>query len=177
MQEASISLLGRWSNFYVIVGSSAGALTGLQFVVMTLIAEAQAAGNPRDISAFGTPTVVHFCAALMIAAIMSAPWSTSREVEVCLGIGGVLGLAYGVRVLRHATKSDYKPDAEDWFWYTCLPLLAYLAVVVAALLFEQRPQSSLLLIAATSLVFLFAGIHNSWDTVTYVALKNGYRKE
>jgi hypothetical protein len=27
-----------WENFYVIVGSSAGALIGLQFVVMTLIA-------------------------------------------------------------------------------------------------------------------------------------------
>jgi len=30
--------LGTWQNFYVIVGSSAGALIGLQFVVMTLIA-------------------------------------------------------------------------------------------------------------------------------------------
>jgi hypothetical protein len=31
------SLLGRWENFYVIVGSAAGALTGLQFVVIALI--------------------------------------------------------------------------------------------------------------------------------------------
>ena len=28
-----------WENFYVIVGSSAGALIGLQFVVITLIVE------------------------------------------------------------------------------------------------------------------------------------------
>ena len=28
-----------WENFYVIVGSSAGALIGLQFVVITLIAD------------------------------------------------------------------------------------------------------------------------------------------
>ena len=28
-----------WENFHVIVGSSAGALIGLQFVVVTLIAE------------------------------------------------------------------------------------------------------------------------------------------
>jgi hypothetical protein len=31
--------MSSWENFYVIVGSSAGALIGLQFVVMTLIAE------------------------------------------------------------------------------------------------------------------------------------------
>ena len=29
-----------WESFYVIVGSTAGALTGLQFVVLTLISEA-----------------------------------------------------------------------------------------------------------------------------------------
>jgi hypothetical protein len=33
-----VSALAGWQNFYVIVGSSAGALIGLQFVVMTLIA-------------------------------------------------------------------------------------------------------------------------------------------
>jgi len=27
----------QWENFYIIVGSSAGALTGLQFVVMALV--------------------------------------------------------------------------------------------------------------------------------------------
>jgi hypothetical protein len=31
--------LAGWQNFYVIVGSSAGALIGLQFVVITLIAD------------------------------------------------------------------------------------------------------------------------------------------
>jgi hypothetical protein len=33
-----MTALSEWENFYVIVGSSAGALIGLQFVVITLIA-------------------------------------------------------------------------------------------------------------------------------------------
>lgn len=57
-------LLAAWQNFYVIIGSAAGALTGLQFVVLTLIGEA-AAGRKDSISAFGSPNVVHFCAALL----------------------------------------------------------------------------------------------------------------
>jgi hypothetical protein len=34
-----VSEFAEWDSFYVIVGSAAGALIGLQFVVLTLIAE------------------------------------------------------------------------------------------------------------------------------------------
>jgi hypothetical protein len=34
-----MTAIAGWENFYVIVGSSAGALIGLQFVVMTLVAD------------------------------------------------------------------------------------------------------------------------------------------
>ena len=45
-----------WENFYVIVGSSAGALIGLQFVVITLIADMPIAeGGAQASSAFATP--------------------------------------------------------------------------------------------------------------------------
>jgi len=39
-QEPAGPLLAQWQNFYVIAGSSAGALTGLQFVVMALNSKA-----------------------------------------------------------------------------------------------------------------------------------------
>jgi len=55
--------LAPWQNFYVIGGSSAGVLTGLQFVVMTLVTQARAVNSMRDVRAFGTPTVLHFCTA------------------------------------------------------------------------------------------------------------------
>ena len=34
-----MSELDAWDSFYVIIGSAAGALIGLQFVVVTLVAE------------------------------------------------------------------------------------------------------------------------------------------
>src|SRR5437762_4327534 len=85
MQEAAVSLLTTWQNFYVIIGSSAAALTGLMFVVITLIAGAQVRGS---IAAFGTPTVVHFCAALLVAAILSAPWPALWNAGLLLGLCG-----------------------------------------------------------------------------------------
>jgi hypothetical protein len=52
----------------------AGALIGLQFVVITLVADSP---NSRDMerasSAFATPTIVHFGAVLLLSAILSAP--------------------------------------------------------------------------------------------------------
>src|SRR6266568_1200331 len=74
MQEAAVPLLTTWGSFYVIIGSAAAALTGLMFVVITLIAGAQVRRSSGTVGAFGTPTVVHFCAALLVATILSAPW-------------------------------------------------------------------------------------------------------
>ena len=47
-----MSDLNAWDNFYVIVGSAAGALIGLQFVVMTLIAEKPQVGIGDAAAAF-----------------------------------------------------------------------------------------------------------------------------
>ena len=46
-------------NFYVIVASSAGALIGLQFVVITLIADRPITpGQAQAGDTFATPTIV-----------------------------------------------------------------------------------------------------------------------
>ena len=84
MEEAALAQLARWENFYVIVGSSAGALTGLQFVVIALIAEVETTSSMLEIRAFGTPTIVHFCMALLIAAVLSAPWPGLLSVGLAL---------------------------------------------------------------------------------------------
>src|SRR5712671_1739476 len=91
--EHALSLLTSWESFYVIVGSSAAALTGLQFVVIVLGAEIGML-NPTALRAFGSPTIVHLSAALLISAILSAPWQAASSPAVCLAIFGVAGLGY-----------------------------------------------------------------------------------
>jgi hypothetical protein len=63
--------LSRWENYYVIVGSAAAALIGIQFVVITLIGSLQKRTSAESIRAFGTPTVVHLATALVISAVMT----------------------------------------------------------------------------------------------------------
>jgi len=176
---AVVSPLEAWGNFYVIVGSSAGALTGLQFVVMTLIAQT-GPGRSRGetISAFGTPNVVHFCAALLVAAILSAPWTHLQYAGLAVAGCGVLGVGYSIVVLRRALRQNsYRPVFEDWMWHTFLPLLAYLALFVAGAALGRRPGGALFVAGTALLLLVFVGIHNAWDTVTYLMTAPPMRRE
>ncbi|HLO65851.1 MAG TPA: hypothetical protein VK188_02455 [Holophaga sp.] len=65
--------LSAWQNFYLILGSSASALIGIQFVVITLIAHRRQPASSESISAFATPTVVQLASALVLSALMSVP--------------------------------------------------------------------------------------------------------
>jgi len=171
MEEAARAPLAAWESFYVIVGSSGAALTGLQFVVMALVADSQKPSSSREIDAFGTPTIVHFCAVLLISAILSAPWQGLTSVRLVLSTCALVGVIYGIIIVRRAgSQMGYKPVWEDWLWHAILPLIAYTLLLVSSLLIRSYPQRTLFGIATVTILLLFVGIHNAWDTVTYVAV-------
>jgi hypothetical protein len=172
MEQAVLSPFAAWESFYVVIGSSSAVLIGLQFVVITLSAEINAPGVGSAVGAFSTPTIVHFCAVLLIAAILSAPWPGRSSAAIALGVCGVAGLAYALLVVRRARRQTiYMPVLEDWIWYNVLPLIAYAALLVAAVLLQRYPAPSLFVMGGTALLLLFVGIHNAWDTVTYIVLR------
>ena len=171
VEPATLPPFAAWESFYVIIGSSAAALTGLQFVVIALGAESRAVRGP-EIGAFGTPTIVHFCAVLLVAAIISAPWHTMSRPGLTLCLCGAAGIAYTVVVaLRAWRQSGYAPMLEDWLWHSVFPFIAYTVLLASAFSIEQDPPAHLFAIAATSLFLLFIGIHNAWDAVTYIAMQ------
>jgi hypothetical protein len=174
MPEAAVSLLATWQNFYVLVGSAAATLTGLMFVVVTLTARArvQASSPSVAVAAFSSPNVVHFCIALLVAAILSAPWQVLWNAGLLLGLSGLGGMIYIVIVVRRVRRqTDYQPVLEDWLWHTVFPLVSYTAFVVAAMVLPGNPAPALFVIGAATVLLLFIGIHNAWDTVTYVTLE------
>ncbi len=172
VQEAAVPLLTTWQNFYVIIGSSAGALTGLMFVVITLIASSRVRRSSEPIAAFSTPNVVHFCAALLIAAILCAPWSMLWNAGLLLGLCGLGGMTYvTIAARRLRRQTDYTPVLEDWLWHTVFPLVSYTALAVAAIMLVGNPEPALFVTGAATVLLLFIDIHNAWDTVTYVVLE------
>jgi len=179
LPEAATLPLAEWESFYVIIGGSAAALTGLMFVVLAVVADAgPRSATPRGIAGFVTPTIVHFCAALLISAILSAPWPGHHFVQLALGLMGLGGIIYSIVVWRRVRGvTTYTMVFEDWAWHVILPLLAYAVTVAAAVSVERETVVALFLIGGASVLLLFIGIHNSWDTVTHLTLQRVQREQ
>jgi len=175
-----MTALSGWENFYVIVGSSAGALIGLQFVVITLIADmpmhhdAAQAGH-----AFATPTIVHFGAVLLLSATVSAPWHGIAGAAALWGLLGLAGIVYEIIVARRMrSQTAYRPEAEDWWFHLLLPFLAYAILAASAYATRSHARGAMFAVAGAALLLLFIGIHNAWDAVTYhVYVRNSRRGE
>ena len=160
-----------WANFFVIVGSSGGALIGLQFVVMTLIADGRQGTQEGALGAFGTPTVVHLTGALVVSAIMSAPWPSRASLSIAVGVCGAGGLVYSAIVIYRAWhQTDYEPVWQDWLWFILLPCAVYGTLGVTSLFLRVNAPAAMFVIAGTALSLLLIGIHNAWDTVTHVLI-------
>ena len=161
--------LSGWENFYVIAGSSAGALIGLQFVVITLIADLPAMRDAeRAGSAFATPTIVHFGSVLFLSAVICAPWHGIAGAAILWGILGVIGVIYEIIVVRRMkAQSAYSPVFEDLLFHVLLPVVAYANLAVSSYEARSHAGAALFAVAAAALLLLFIGIHNAWDAVTY----------
>jgi hypothetical protein len=110
--------LDGWENFYVIVGSSAGALIGLQFVVLTLIAERPPLRAPEVAAAFATPSVVHFAVVLLLSAIVSAPWN---GIGTCLLNAGRISIPGPLQCAASAVRRGSRDLATPLCWHSqCL---------------------------------------------------------
>jgi hypothetical protein len=162
--------LAGWENFYVIIGSSAGALIGLQFVVMALVANLPRSAVQGDAgNAFATPNVVHFGTALLVSGLLTVPWHDLSTITVLLGILGLCGVAYSLIVARRMrVQTLYRPVFEDWLCHAILPFIGY--AMLASSAFEARgvyAYGSMFGVAAAVLLLLFVGIHNAWDAATY----------
>lgn len=158
-----------WQNFYVIMGSSAGALIGLQFVVLSFITGVRGARlNAQGTGAFATPAIVHFAAVLALSGILCAPWDGVGVAASLWGLLGAGGIVYVVTTFRRIRgQAVYRPVFEDWLFHILLPFAAYLILAGAAYAANIRLREALFGVGAAALLLLFSSIHNAWDAVTY----------
>ncbi len=165
-----MTALSEWQNFYVIVGSSAGALIGLQFVVITLLAEMpKEPGMDQAGSAFATPTIVHFGTVLLLSALLCIPWHTVSDGAIVWGLLGLIGSAYSVIVARRMrVQTVYTPEGEDWLFHVMLPFAAYALLAISAFAARSQVSDALFGVAGAALLLLFIGIHNAWDSIVYL---------
>jgi hypothetical protein len=177
IQGSELPFLSDWQNFYMIMGTAAATLTGLMFVVTTLIAgiDTHVSTLNAGISAFNTPTVVQFGAVLLLAGILSAPWQTLSSLSLLLGMVGLGMVFYSIIVSRRMRRMpNYQSTLEDWLWYMALPLLAHILLFVAAFVLRENPALALYIVSSSMILLLLVGIRNAWDMVTFLAVERSH---
>ena len=188
MADPSLShmlALADWQAFYTLVGSSAGALTGLTFVVITISAErgedtGSASTRLTGLRVFITPTAVHFGATLWLSALLCVPGQTAFTLAVLLAATGVAGLIYCASLMTRMlgfSSGAYKPFSSDWIWNVVLPVLAYLALAATGIGLPYRVTPGLYVVSAAVLLLLFIGIHNAWDVVVWMTTERHAHRE
>jgi len=164
--------ISSWQNFYVIMGSAAGALTGLMFVVIALTADLMRNAPPHARRSFATPTIVHFTSVLVVGALLAMPHLSEHAIGSILIIAGLAGLTYMALIIRSARRLDYTSDFEDTLFHFTLPPLAHANLLVAGVLAWSSPSWSLYMVAGSLLVLLTVGIHNAWDSAMWFVTRN-----
>jgi len=173
---AALPPLSEWETFYVIIGSSAAALTGLMFVVIALSADTRTQRDEKAFRAFATPTIVHFCAVLLIGAFMSTPRHSVGSLRLCLLLSGISGLGYMAWVLIEARRQrTYVPELEDVVFHFALPPVAYALIFISGVILGGPAEAALYLTGGSALLLLFIGIHNAWDSAVWMTINRKKR--
>jgi hypothetical protein len=160
-----------WENYYLMVGSSAGALIGLMFVVVTLTAGRDRAEVERGKHLYTSPIVWHLGVILTLSGAAAVPGITAAHFGLAtLGLA-VLGLGWGIRSALGIWRRPGAPDASgfDMFWYGVAPAIVYIGLGIAGLgLLTEKPWGTNA-VAGGLMALLLVSIHAEWDLVTYLA--------
>jgi hypothetical protein len=119
-------------------------------------------------AAFSTPSVVHFGVVLLGSAIVSAPWKAIAVVAAFWGVIGLCGIFYTLVVARRLkVQTVYQPVFEDWLFHVLLPFAVYAMLAGSACFARSHTSAALFVVGGATLLLLFIGIHNAWDTIIY----------
>src|SRR5215471_7961463 len=157
MPPSLAELLHDWHDFYILVGTASATLVGLMFVAVSIGASIFDEDHSAGMTAFITPTVMHFAAVLFTCFMVTIPTQSWRTLGAFIGAGGLAGAIYcGRLVTQMIIRHRFNVDLIDRLFYSLLPLLGYLLALISAALLFMQSIASANLIAAAVLMLLFA---------------------
>jgi hypothetical protein len=172
MPASPAQLLHEWHDFYLLVGTASATLVGLMFVAASIGASIFNEEHRAPVTAFITPTVVHFCAVLFSSLLVTIPTHGWRTLAGLLAAGALAGAVFCARLVVHVViQRRFKVDMSDRVFYAILPLLGYLLGLISAVLFATQSAASANVLAAALLTLLLAGIRNAWDMMVWIVIK------
>jgi hypothetical protein len=165
---SAASLLEHWREFYLMVGTAAGALLALLFVAASVNPERMTTDPAGATRTYMSPVGFHFSSVLFMSAVGLVPTHSKISLGLLVGLNGLCGAAYAAFVLRRVL-TDGIADGPDRFFYGAAPLIAYLAGLAAAVFVFRGFTYSAELIAGSVVLLLIVNIRNAWDLLISLA--------
>lgn len=166
-------MLRDWNNFYYLIGSAAGGLIGLMFVVVTLTSGRDRSTMLRAAGLYLTPTVAHFVVVLATSAVAMAPGLPAWLKGTLFALIAAVGLFYAGRAtlgIARPRKGLEPPHGSDFWCYGAAPTAIYVGLCVEiSLTFLLRAAWAPAAMAGLLLVLLLLAIRNAWDLITWIA--------
>ncbi len=164
-----------WDNFFVLIGTAAGGLIGLLFVVITLTSGLDRDRALRASGVYMTPNVVHFAVTLVAAALVLAPRISAHVDALILGGAALAGFAHAVRtclgVAAFAREAGNPPHWSDLPLYGLAPGLIYLLLLGDAATIWLGAAFAPFALAALQMILMLLAIRNAWDLITWIAAR------
>jgi hypothetical protein len=160
-----------WTGFFQLLGTAAGSLIGLLFVVVTLTSNVDRERATRGASLYLTPTLFHFGAIVVVSAIALAPRLGPGVGSALIGAGGLLGAIYTITIAVRL-RIGHAPEPPHWSDHWCYgvgPAAAYVALVVGAIVAAGSPTTGAATVGAVTVGLLVLAIRNAWDLITWLA--------
>lgn len=161
-----------WENYYLMIGSAAGALIGLMFIVITLTAGRERDQTERGKHLYTSPIVWHLAIVMLLSGGAAAPTMTPKLFGAVSGGVALLGIGWSVRSavgIRHDQMTGPKDSLFDMWWYGIIPGVVYVGLAAAAVMMLAGSAWAESAIAADLMALLLVSIHAEWDLVTFLA--------
>jgi len=158
-----------WQTFYQMTGEAAATLTGLLFVIISLVAGREGNFNSNGARLFTSPIVFHLTSVLVISGLALAPCTEPGAPILLITVWTLGAFAHATRnlvgILRMAETSHW---SDRWF-YGVAPFAAYVVMLGAEAGAFLRWPFAIYTVALSLLGLLLLGIRNAWDLATFLA--------
>jgi hypothetical protein len=160
-----------WQNFYLLTGPAAAALIGWLFVIATINAGFDREKAIRGTRVYSTPIVFHFAAVTLVSAVMLMPHLPALACAGAIAASAGAGLVYCGFVGRALRSGRLEGHWADFWTFAVAVGIAYAGMLAAGLLEAADDAAAPWVLAASVLALLMIGIYNSWDLVTWIAIR------
>lgn len=155
--------LEHWREFYLLVGTAGATLLALLFVAVSLGVGYLSEERQTATRVFMSPVVIHFTVVFFLSALSLVPAHHEDFFVALIGATALVGTAISSIITVRIMRSDLTSYVQDRLAYGLLPVIGYVALLIAAGLILKENEYALDALAGALLLLTIVNIRNAWD--------------